>query len=49
MGHPLMHSLVIENTAEYLEKDPKLRIFFDRLREHKKKLFLITNSPYKFV
>ncbi|XP_069678352.1 5'-nucleotidase domain-containing protein 3 isoform X2 [Periplaneta americana] len=48
-GHPIMHGIVEQNVSEYLEQNKDLRKFFDRLVAAKKTLFLVTNSPYRFV
>ncbi|KAJ9593389.1 hypothetical protein L9F63_015093 [Diploptera punctata] len=48
-GHPVMHKIVEENVAEYLEQSKDIRKFFDRLVAAKKQLFLVTNSPFRFV
>lgn len=48
-SHPVMHKVVSENVADYIESNPYLRKFFDRLKSANKKLFLVTNSPYHFV
>lgn len=48
-SHPIMHKIVSENVAEYIESNSNLRSFFDRLKTANKKLFLVTNSPYHFV
>lgn len=47
--HPVMHEIVSGNVGEYIESDPKLEPFFQRLRNAGKELFLVTNSPYAFV
>ena len=48
--HPVMHQTIVQGNAEdYLEFDPKLPTFFDRLISAGKKLFLVTNSPFIFV
>ena len=47
--HPLMHQVVQSKPEEYLEKDPHLESFFDKLIKAGKKLFLVTNSPFNFV
>ncbi|XP_042217417.1 5'-nucleotidase domain-containing protein 3-like isoform X2 [Homarus americanus] len=47
--HPEMHRIVGRNISEYLIKDPSLVTFFNRLKEHKKEIFIITNSPFYFV
>jgi len=44
-----MHQVVQASPQEYLEEDPELMIFFQRLLKAKKKLFLVTNSPFTFV
>nr|CAH7721784.1 unnamed protein product [Callosobruchus chinensis] len=48
-SHPVMHNIVAQNVSEYIERNDKLRQFFDRLVQANKKLFLVTNSPYGFV
>lgn len=48
-SHPVMHKVVGQSVAEYIETNDKLRPFFDRLIKAGKKLFLVTNSPYHFV
>lgn len=47
--HPIMHGMVTENVAEYLEQNKDLRRFFERLKNAKKNMFLVTNSPFHFV
>lgn len=47
--HPVMHRIVSENVEEYIEKNPDLVKFFQRLVNAGKKLFLVTNSPFNFV
>lgn len=44
-----MHKIVSQNVAEYIEQNKDLRKYFERLVHADKKLFLVTNSPYKFV
>lgn len=44
-----MHEIVEHNVSEYLEQNKDIRKFFDRLVAAGKKLFLVTNSPYRFV
>ena len=44
-----MHQIVQKRPQDYLEEDPQLKIFFDRLIRANKKLFLVTNSPFSFV
>ncbi|GBM02043.1 5'-nucleotidase domain-containing protein 3 [Araneus ventricosus] len=48
--HPVMHKMLDESTiGQYLEKHPDMPIFLNRLKAAGKKMFLITNSPFKFV
>ncbi|KAK0075392.1 hypothetical protein PV325_006953, partial [Microctonus aethiopoides] len=47
--HPIMHQMVTNNVAEYLEQNKALSKFFDRLVSANKKMFLVTNSPFHFV
>ncbi|KFM66561.1 5'-nucleotidase domain-containing protein 3, partial [Stegodyphus mimosarum] len=45
-----MHKMLDENTIDqYLEKHPSMSSFLHRLKNAGKKMFLITNSPFKFV
>jgi hypothetical protein len=44
-----MHQIVQKKPEEYLEKDPRLEVFFTRLIDAGKKLFLVTNSLFNFV
>jgi len=44
-----MHGIVEQNVSEYLQQNQDIRKFFDRLVAAGKKLFLVTNSPYRFV
>ncbi|XP_077293592.1 5' nucleotidase B isoform X3 [Arctopsyche grandis] len=39
----------IENLGEYVKKDEKLPMFLTRIRESGAKVFLLTNSGYKFT
>ncbi|KAK4872283.1 hypothetical protein RN001_016407 [Aquatica leii] len=48
-SHPVMHKIVEQNVSEYIKYNPDLGRFFQRLVEADKKLFLVTNSPYRFV
>ena len=36
-------------TGTYLEKYPELKTFLRRLKDHDKKMFIVTNSPFKFL
>ncbi|XP_004444446.3 5'-nucleotidase domain-containing protein 3 isoform X2 [Drosophila pseudoobscura] len=47
--HPIMHGKVMVNTAKYIERNPKLVKFFEKLQNAGKNLFLVTNSPFSFV
>lgn len=48
-SHPLMHQIVLEDAEGYIEKNSHIPHFFQRLIDAKKKLFLVTNSPFLFV
>ncbi|KAF2884999.1 hypothetical protein ILUMI_21173 [Ignelater luminosus] len=48
-SHPVMHKIVEQNVSEYIKHSEDLRLFFNRLVAADKKLFLVTNSPYRFV
>ena len=46
-----MHEIVSKDVSKYIEKNEGLRIFFDRLKNAEKKLFLILEEnwdKYKF-
>ncbi|XP_013135166.1 PREDICTED: 5'-nucleotidase domain-containing protein 3 [Papilio polytes] len=47
--HPIMHKIVAQNVDEYIRPNSDLKRYFQLLRDHDKKLFLVTNSPYHFV
>lgn len=48
--HPVIHNMFNEsNIGTYLEKYPELRTFLQRLKENGKKMFIVTNSPFKFL
>ncbi|XP_055922442.1 5'-nucleotidase domain-containing protein 3 [Eupeodes corollae] len=47
--HPIMHQIVLEDAESFIEKNPLLPGFFERLIKAGKKLFLVTNSPFPFV
>ncbi|XP_049780560.1 5'-nucleotidase domain-containing protein 3 [Schistocerca cancellata] len=47
--HPIMHGIVEKNVSEYIEENNCIRQFFERLAAANKNLFLVTNSPYRFV
>ena len=44
-----MHAAIVNNTEQYIHRDPKVAQLLDMLRSSGKNLFLITNSPYQFV
>lgn len=39
----------VDNLEKYLKRDEKIPILFDRMRENGKKVFLLTNSGYKYT
>ncbi|KAL5538875.1 hypothetical protein UlMin_044191 [Ulmus minor] len=45
----LVHNRILADPHRYLVKNDKVFRFLKMLREKGKKLFLLTNSPYKFV
>ncbi|XP_003747947.1 5'-nucleotidase domain-containing protein 3 [Galendromus occidentalis] len=48
--HPVIHNMFNEtNIGTYLEKYPELKTFLQRLKENDKKMFIVTNSPFKFL
>ncbi|GIY53580.1 5'-nucleotidase domain-containing protein 2 [Caerostris darwini] len=48
--HPVMHKMLNEQSiSKFLEKHPNMPKFLNRLKAAGKKMFLITNSPFKFV
>ncbi|XP_043228442.1 5'-nucleotidase domain-containing protein 3-like isoform X1 [Amphibalanus amphitrite] len=47
--HPLMHGIVGRDPAYYMEESPDLVRYLDRLVQHGRRLFLVTNSPFDFV
>lgn len=48
-SHPIMHRIVENNVSDYLAQNKDIRKFFQRLLAADKKLFLVTNSPFRFV
>jgi len=44
-----MHRIVGANISHYLKKEPNLELFFKRLKDSNKEIFIITNSPFHFV
>jgi len=44
-----LHKRIINNIGTYLEKNPILFNYLKKLKKNKKKLFLLTNSPYSFI
>ncbi|XP_076370821.1 5'-nucleotidase domain-containing protein 3-like isoform X2 [Tachypleus tridentatus] len=48
--HPVIHDKLDEGCIEnYLEKNEELSLFLQRLQNAGNKMFLVTNSPFKFV
>lgn len=48
--HPVIHNMFNEtNIGIYLEKYPELPMFLQRLKDADKKMFIVTNSPFKFL
>ncbi|XP_049517610.1 5'-nucleotidase domain-containing protein 3-like isoform X1 [Dermacentor silvarum] len=48
--HPVIHNTLNEsNINDYLEKRRELVTFLERLKSADKQMFLVTNSPFKFV
>nr|XP_054765397.1 cytosolic purine 5'-nucleotidase-like isoform X1 [Lytechinus pictus]XP_054765398.1 cytosolic purine 5'-nucleotidase-like isoform X1 [Lytechinus pictus] len=39
----------VENPEEYIIKDPRLPMLLQRMRDHGKKVFLVTNSGYNYT
>lgn len=48
-SHPIMHDIVSKNAEKYIENNLRLRPFLDKLKAANKQLFLVTNSPYRFM
>merc|ERR1712226_1250471 len=46
-GH--MKSFILEHLEKYVVKDINLPIWFQRMKDHGKKIFLLTNSDYKYT
>ena len=44
-----MKARTLENLEEYVHKDERLPMLLSRIRESGAKLFLLTNSDYKFT
>ena len=45
----LLHNAIAEDTSTYLDENPLLGKYLQRLRDSGRKLFLLTNSPFFFV
>jgi HAD superfamily 5'-nucleotidase-like hydrolase len=45
----LLHEMIREDLPKHLEQDPLMGVFFERLREGGKKVFLLSNSSYGFI
>ncbi|XP_075241161.1 cytosolic purine 5'-nucleotidase-like isoform X2 [Convolutriloba macropyga] len=46
-GH--MKSFILDHLDKYVVKDMNLPILFQRMKDHGKKIFLLTNSDYKYT
>lgn len=44
-----LHETIISNPARFLNPNARLGSYLAGLKEQGKKVFLLTNSPYKFV
>lgn len=44
-----MHAHVIANMDQFVHKNTGLQEYLERLIEHEKELFIITNSPFPFL
>lgn len=44
-----LKSETVKNLDEYVKKDERLPVFLSRLRESGAKIFLLTNSDYRFT
>lgn len=44
-----MHNIVGNHVREYIKENTDMRMFFERLVNANKKLYLVTNSPFHFV
>ncbi|CRK93431.1 CLUMA_CG006967, isoform A [Clunio marinus] len=47
--HGELKSKTVENLEFYVKKDPRLLLVLDRIRQSGAKVFLLTNSDYKFT
>jgi HAD superfamily 5'-nucleotidase-like hydrolase len=48
-AHGLLHQAIIAQPQQFLEKNNELGLYLSKLRAANKKIFLLTNSPFKFV
>lgn len=44
-----IHTAIASDLERYVERTPRIPVYLNRLKGAKKKLFMITNSPYWFV
>lgn len=44
-----MKKETLANLDKYVIRDERLPLLFDRMREHEKKIFLLTNSDYQYT
>ncbi|XP_071506591.1 cytosolic purine 5'-nucleotidase-like [Diadema antillarum] len=44
-----MKDKTVENPEEYIIKDPRLPVLLQRMRDNGKRVFLVTNSDYKYT
>ena len=48
-SHGDLKRLTVENMEEYVVKDDRLAVLFNRMRENQAKVFLLTNSGYDYT
>lgn len=48
-GRGILHKNIVQHLPEFLLKHPKLGEFLTTLKQHNKKLFLLSNSHYWFI
>nr|CAD7446046.1 unnamed protein product [Timema bartmani] len=46
-SHSIMHNIVENNVTDYLEQNSTIQTYFEGLIKAGKKLFLVTNSPFR--
>jgi 5'-nucleotidase len=47
--HGDLKRMTVENLEEYVVKDPRLPLLFNRMHENGAKVFLLTNSGYEYT